>query len=615
MLLYVLIAVLLLANNIIGIIYFVDRNSAIQGELELSYDELKEVVVPNGVAVGGDEIENTEQFAEYYNLGYRFRILDTDYNVLYSGIGEGDVSLNNGYYIEDNFLYEIYASAELYNNILLNIDGMATGGMYSIIVLFGLMVMFFVCSTLYCRTAGQNFKGDEVKIHIFNRIYNDILVFIVAVPSIIIFFAITFVWVEIIERHFNYTSYYGFSNAFGTLLASLAGVVMTLLWIFFLNCIAKRAKRGEFFRYTLIVKFFSLIIRGIKNIFGIVALPFSKAVDKNVRNWVIGVSAFAVIVNSSWLLFIVTIFWNAGMVFFSSLIVSNTIIIMLVLLAMRHLTEFEGVKYGIREIRYGNTNYRLPQPTSILLVGITDDINNIGEGVATSVERALASEKMKSELVTNVSHDLKTPLTSIIGYIDLLSKVDNLPDEARDYVGVLQEKSARLSGIVSDVFDLAKSQSGNAELLIEQIDLKRLVEQTLGDLEESIECSGLVIRTILPEQEVFIKADGRRLYRVMQNLIDNALKYSHPGTRIFIKLHSDGINATLEINNIAGYEMNFTESEIMQRFVRGDASRSTEGNGLGLSIAQSFTELCGGSFTVKIDGDMFKVIIVFGCDV
>jgi len=240
--------------------------------------------------------------------------------------------------------------------------------------------------------------------------------------------------------------------------------------------------------------------------------------------------------------------------------------------------------------------------------------DEINKGFDVSLKEQMKSERMKVELITNVSHDLKTPLTSIISYIDLLSKEEGLSETARDYVNILREKSYRLKNIVSDLFDLAKSTSGDINLDMEKLDLKKLIEQTLGDMEDDIKDSGLQIKTRLPAEPVYIMADGKRLYRVFQNLIDNALKYSLKGTRVYIELEEANGKAIASIKNISGYEMNFTTEEILQRFARGDKARSTDGSGLGLSIAESFTRVCGGDFRVDIDGDLFKVTVKFNVE-
>ncbi|MDF2609758.1 MAG: hypothetical protein K0R92_1232 [Lachnospiraceae bacterium] len=234
----------------------------------------------------------------------------------------------------------------------------------------------------------------------------------------------------------------------------------------------------------------------------------------------------------------------------------------------------------------------------------------INRGLQDSLEDQMKSERMKVALVTNVSHDLKTPLTSIISYVELLSK-EELSETAKDYVNILADKSERLKHIVSDLFDLAKSTSGNMPMDMEDIDLKKLLEQTLADMEDDIIKSGLPMKTKLPNHAVIIRSDGKKLYRVFQNVIDNALKYSLTGTRVFVETEESEDRVNVTIKNTAAYEMDFTPEEVLARFNRGDKSRTTEGSGLGLSIAESFTNVCGGNFKVDIDGDLFKVTIGF----
>ncbi|GAB6109662.1 sensor histidine kinase [Fusibacter bizertensis] len=235
---------------------------------------------------------------------------------------------------------------------------------------------------------------------------------------------------------------------------------------------------------------------------------------------------------------------------------------------------------------------------------------SIDRGFNDSLEEQMKAERMKIQLVTNVSHDLKTPLTSIISYADLLSKED-LSEVSRDYVNILIDKSNRLKNIVSDLFDLAKSTSGDIVLQLETIDLKKLIEQTVADMDDEISKSELQLKIKLPDFPIMVNADGQKLYRVFQNLIDNALKYALKGTRVYIELESIDNKACVSIKNTASYEMEFTADEILQRFSRGDTARTTEGSGLGLSIAESFTQVSGGQFFLSIDGDLFKVTLQF----
>ena len=241
---------------------------------------------------------------------------------------------------------------------------------------------------------------------------------------------------------------------------------------------------------------------------------------------------------------------------------------------------------------------------------IRDQLISIQSGFRKAVDEEVRSRNMKTELITNVSHDLKTPLTSIIGYIDLLKKEDMSP-EAQDYVNVISQKSEHLKEMIQDLFEISKATSGNAELVLEKLDMVKLLQQTLGDMEDRISSSGRIIRTVLPEEPLYISGDGKRLYRVYQNLMENALKYSMEGTRIYVEGRVEEQKVITEIKNIAAYEMDFTADKIVERFQRGDVNRTTEGHGLGLAIAKSFSEACGGHLDIIIDGDMFKAVISY----
>lgn len=240
----------------------------------------------------------------------------------------------------------------------------------------------------------------------------------------------------------------------------------------------------------------------------------------------------------------------------------------------------------------------------------SEHLYEISSNYKKNVDEKLKSERMKIELVANVSHDLKTPLTSVISYIDLLSKTELSP-EAEDYVKILISKSARLRDIVSDVFELAKTTSGQLILQNERLDFGKLVIQTLADINDRITASSLNFKIRVLENTFFIESDGKRLYRVIQNLIDNVLKYSMDNTRVYISMSEANGFAQFCIRNTAAEEIEVTEQEILERFVRGDRARTTEGSGLGLSIAKGFTEACGGRFDLTIDGDLFKVTVEF----
>ncbi len=306
------------------------------------------------------------------------------------------------------------------------------------------------------------------------------------------------------------------------------------------------------------------------------------------------------------------------LVFFLCLFSDNALPLLLevvflaLLLFGRYLIIRDGAQLEkqIREMYVGNYTYKPVMSKNSPYTETSAMLSAISDQYRRGIEETIKAERTKMELVTNVSHDLKTPLTSIIGYIELLSK-EQLTGDAAEYVGILQRKSERLKNIVSDVFELAKTTSGEITVERTPLDLTKLSYQTLGEMEDKIAASGLEIKINVCQPPVTVISDGKRLYRVIQNLLDNALKYSMQGTRIYYSLETHGNYAYIIIKNIAAYEMNFTKEEIMERFTRGDKARSTEGTGLGLSIAQGFTLACGGNFDIELDGDMFKAIVSF----
>lgn len=244
------------------------------------------------------------------------------------------------------------------------------------------------------------------------------------------------------------------------------------------------------------------------------------------------------------------------------------------------------------------------------LLETAENINRLEYNIENAVEQRNRSNKLRVELITNVSHDLKTPLTSIINYADLLCE-EELPEPASDYAISLREKSYRLRNMVQDVFELSKAASGNLRIEKQPLDLAKLIRQTLADMDERIEASSLTFKTVIESEPVMILADGEKLYRVFQNLFLNALQYSLENSRVHVLLSVKNNEAYVKIKNTSKEELNFDASEILERFVRADTSRTTEGSGLGLSIVQSFTEACGGTFHVNLDADMFTACVDF----
>ena len=242
-----------------------------------------------------------------------------------------------------------------------------------------------------------------------------------------------------------------------------------------------------------------------------------------------------------------------------------------------------------------------------------ETLNAIGEGLSRAVEEKLRSERFKTELITNVSHDIKTPLTSIVNYVDLLQKCD-LPDEkAREYLEVLARQSGRLKKLVVDLVEASKASSGAIRVEWVPCRMNILLQQALGEYEEKFAAAGLTPVLDLPEEEVTVRADSRLLWRVFDNLMNNVAKYAQEGTRVYLSVAREGNEARAMFRNVSRAQLNITGEELMERFVRGDSSRNTEGSGLGLSIARSLAELQGGKLDLSVDGDLFKVILTFPC--
>lgn len=281
------------------------------------------------------------------------------------------------------------------------------------------------------------------------------------------------------------------------------------------------------------------------------------------------------------------------------------------LFLLRRVNGFESVVDALKRLRNGELSYKLTDMPAGVFAEMADDINSLGDGMRAALQNEIHAERMKSELITNVSHDLKTPLTSILNYSDLLCQEHLTPEEANDYAKIIHQKGLRLKNLTSDLFDISKVQSGAEQMQCERLDVCTLVRQVLGEQDKAIAESALVLKLTMPEHEVAIWADGKKMSRVMENLIGNCVKYAMHGTRVYVLVKEQDERAQIEIKNMANYEMDFEADEITERFVRGDAARSTEGSGLGLAIAKSYVTACGGAMTVDVDGDLFKVTIDF----
>ena len=287
---------------------------------------------------------------------------------------------------------------------------------------------------------------------------------------------------------------------------------------------------------------------------------------------------------------------------------------LLAVFLIRVIVQMYRLKDGAKKIADGETDYKI-DTTHMLpeFAAHGETLNCIQDSVRVAVAERMKSERMKTELITNVSHDIKTPLTSIINYIGLLrrEKIDN--PSAESYIEVLESKAMRLKQLMEDLLDVSRISSRNITLQMDDIDLVELVRQTGGEFNEKLEQKGLNVISKFPKEAVMIYADGRQLWRVIGNLYNNTAKYAMPDTRVYAEVAKDGYEATFTMKNISEKLLNVDADTLAERFVRGDESRSTEGSGLGLSISKMLTELMGGKFEIDLEDDLFRVKLTFRC--
>ncbi len=278
----------------------------------------------------------------------------------------------------------------------------------------------------------------------------------------------------------------------------------------------------------------------------------------------------------------------------------------------RYVAKFEAIKEGVRQVNEGNLTYQIPvdPQSSSELDSLGRGINRIFDSSNRAVQNEIRNQRMKTELISNVSHDLRTPLTSIITYLDLLKNEDLKNERAAEYLDVLEKKADRLKQLTDDLFEAAKASSGTMPVEFATVEWVSLVRQTLGEFDRRIQDSQLTFLISSESEKHYVRADGQLLYRVMENLVGNALKYAMPGTRVYIKISSGGAAAPgivmLEMKNVSGQPLNIEATELMERFKRGDEARATDGSGLGLAIAKDLLKLQNGELAIAIDGDLFK---------
>ncbi len=494
------------------------------------------------------------------------RILLNSGYTLYAGVSD-DVETGNGVFAKQ---YQAFESRRL--NAPRAVMAAAVGAILMIIGTVYLVI-----------TAGKTSKNSEVTLIAVDYVFNDI--------STLIFLAVAYVS-YILARRMIESIYY--MN--GEWLIMLKGFICLLFMIDvvvlinYLTCMSRQIKKRRLFSNTVVGYF----IRWVASFFK----------ESTFRIWIILCLIMYAVINcllmfvacksySSIPIIILIIFDLAGIFF-----------------AARVLTSIKKIMVAVKETSEGNFDKKVnPDEISPALKNFATDVSNMQNGLKQAVGRAVKGEKMKTELITNVSHDLKTPLTSIITYVDLLKREELNNEKAENYVAILDEKTNRLKQLIEDLVEASKASSGNLAVTKNKINLRELIEQALGEFEERIEKSDLEFK-INATEDVYIYADGRHMWRIAENLITNALKYAMPKTRVFIDIFSTERDGVLTIKNVSAIPIdNVDLKSLTERFVRGDASRTTEGAGLGLSITQSLSEIQDGRLEITADGDVFKATV------
>ncbi len=373
------------------------------------------------------------------------------------------------------------------------------------------------------------------------------------------------------------------------------GLLVGLLLLLWCMSFAVRVKLGTLLENCLLWRFFRWLWRGLTAVFR--NLPI-------LWKWALGVGLFALLDlgrrHSSVFSYNRTTFW-----WFVcwALIAGATLYAVL---------AFRRLRKGAQQIASGNMNYAIDEKNLVLdFKDHAHDLNHIRDGLNEAVEERMKSERFRTELITNVSHDIKTPLTSIVNYVDLLAKEEPENEKQREYIEVLQRQSLKLKKLIEDLIEASKASTGNLPVSLAPCDLSILLDQTAGEYSEKLAAASLELVLQKPETPVMVMADGRHLWRVFENLLNNVVKYAMPGTRVYLTLQAAAGQAEVTFRNISREKLAMNAQELTERFVRGDASRSTEGSGLGLAIAMSLMKLQGGEMDLAVDGDLFKVTLRF----
>ena len=460
---------------------------------------------------------------------------------------------------------------------------------YTVFFTGGICFLLWIILLCFLYSAAGHRKEGTVRLNYLDRVPFDI-----AAAAVIAATPLSFVLVV--------------EAGYGSFVSMMTAAVLVLsadyfIALAFTMTFATRLKTRTLIKNTVIYRVLKFLLKKLKSLFGFIGY--------NLKNIPLVIKTAAIC--GAAILFQLIVYglfaYNTGemVVFWLFFAFAITAIVIYVAITLQKIKE------GGERIAGGDLDYKID--TKYMYGDFRDfcgTLNNINKGISAAVSEKMKSERFKTELITNVSHDIKTPLTSIINYVDLIKKEEPENEKIREYIAVLDRQSGRLKKLIEDLVEASKASSGSVAVNLAECDPSVLLSQTVGEFDERLKAAGLTAVINTPEKPVRIMADGRHLWRVFDNLMNNICKYSQKGTRVYLDVSESGGRVNVTFKNISAYELNISGEELTERFVRGDRSRSTEGSGLGLSIARSLTEIQGGTLKIDIDGDLFKVTVSFG---
>lgn len=437
----------------------------------------------------------------------------------------------------------------------------ATKNLYKIVGFLAGFILSFLYLVLVIGR--KSFKDQELNFNLVDKLYNDL--------NISLCIGIIVVWVLMLEA----VNAENIHNMVIPITIPISTIVFMLVF-----SLVKHLKNRTFIKHTWIYRILNKIVKFVRDVYN------SGSVGVKTVLLVVG---YPILVALTFFIFPITLGLAAWFV-------------------LKKVKSYNRIKEGVERIMDGDLQHRIDVSGNGEFAKLAANINSITDGLNKAVDSELKSERLKTELITNVSHDLRTPLTSIITYVDLL-KNEKDSTKVEKYIEVLDQKSKRLKILTDDLMDAAKATSGNIPVHFAQIDIVSLINQGLGEVNDKIEASDLEFKINHPEDRVYLKADGKLLWRSIENLLSNIFKYALKGSRVYIDIEDMDNEIRITFKNISAFELNISADELMERFKRGDESRSSQGSGLGLSIAKSLIEVQNGKFDIQIDGDLFKVMI------